>query len=201
MRSRHVLTLALWGQSDGYSYICQAAWFIGNIVLLCAGASFLFLLLRRIGAELDVPQRPLDWFAIAVVLGLWPSSTLAYYTFSNLAHTASFASVSLFLWLWWGARQSHSVARWAWCGAAAGLVFLCRWQDILVAAVPLGYELASVREAWQARSVAGWLGARLAFGAALLAVCIPQFVEWKVLYGSFLLSGGGGPPVKRWLTV
>jgi hypothetical protein len=93
-------------------------------------------------------------------------------------------ATAVFLWTWWRARQGTAVGAWLAAGAAAGLMFLCRWQDVLFLAVLAGDEAFRLA---RARPVLGaWLRSRLAFAGAFAVAIIPQLMEWKAIFGSYL---------------
>jgi hypothetical protein len=135
------IDLALGGVGDGYSKSCIETYFLGIIFWLCLGMILLFRLIAEIGCSLGISRRRSEWVAFAVALGLWPSTTLCYYTFSGMAHVDDFMACSLFLLTWWHAKDTNSNLRWTLCGISAGLLALIRWQSILFVAVPIVYEI------------------------------------------------------------
>jgi len=199
----HLLTLAIYGESDGYSFLCKAAYFTGNIFYLCAGLTFCFWFLRAAAQAAGAETRRADWSAWLVVLAIVPGTAVGYYSFSAMPHVVAFAACSAFLYAWWCARDSASVARWALVGLAAGMVTLCRWQAAIFLVIPLVYEagrlVRSPREFF-CGSWPRWLVGRVLAAGVLAAVLVPQFVQWKIIYGSyFTIPQGRGflkfPPV------
>jgi hypothetical protein len=166
------------GPADGYSGLALACFFLANVFYTALGLALLFLFYRDAGGA-----RP--GVALGVALALWPATTLAYYSFSPMSHATSFFATSLFLWSFWRARDCESVSRWLGFGAAAGLMFLVRWQDVVFGLVPLAFEVERLRRA-RPRFPAPVVRARLAFAAAFALAILPQLLEWKTIYGSFL---------------
>ena len=71
-----------------------------------------------------------------ITLGIWPSTTLCYYTFAPMAHVAEFMVSSAFWLAWWRAKDGDRRGRWMLVGLALGLLFLCRWQALLLGLGP-----------------------------------------------------------------
>ncbi len=174
----HAGDLLLGGAADGYSGLALACFFVANVFYTTLGLAFVYLFYRDAGGA---PPG----VALLVALALWPATTLGYYSFSPMSHASSFFATSLFLWSFWRAREGDSVPRWLGFGAASGLLFLARWQDILFGVVPLAFELDRLYRA-RPRFPLSVLKARLAFVAAFCVAILPQLVEWKTIYGSFV---------------
>ncbi|MGA8595369.1 MAG: hypothetical protein WB676_11560 [Bryobacteraceae bacterium] len=188
------IDLALGGVGDGYSKSCTRSYFLGIVFWLCLGMILLFHLIGEIGRSLGISQKRSDWGAFTIVLGLWPSTTLCYYTFSGMAHVADFMACSLFLLMWWHAKDTNSNLRWILCGVAAGLLALVRWQSVLFVSVPIVYEIVSVlnaRPSYKLESVRSWLRPRVLACSSIPIMLIPQFLEWKRIYGSYLVVPQG----------
>ena len=134
---------------------------------------------------------------------------------NSMSHGASMFAVTLFIYMWHQTRGDRSVKRWALLGAAAGLMSMVRWQNLLFVVFPaveeVGYLIARARGA--GASIAGpeqrtsrpdsgaepiigagggdasWMrvaAARyVAFAATFLIVFSPQLVFWKAVRGSW----------------
>jgi hypothetical protein len=176
----HLVAVASGDARDGYTRPEVAAFFGGVLVFLCLGLCFLYLFLRGLAGELEPSSLASRWAALAT-LAVWPSTTLLYYSFTLLSQVAAFMATSLFLYAWWRARRKETLRPWVWAGAAAGLMFLCRWQDVLFLVVMVGDELAEL-----GRAGGSWLRSRLAFAAAFGVVIVPQLLQWKAIFGRFL---------------
>jgi len=190
----HGLDLALGRAGDGHSGLALTCYHLANPVFLGLGLGFLFLFLRGLAAAWGLEQRRGDWLAFWSCLWLWPATTLAYLAFSPMTHVSAFMAASLFLWRWWAARDGDRPGAWLGAGLAAGLMIICRWQTALFLIVPLFDEVwglvVSRGAAWRERPGAWW-GARLLAAAGLLLVVTPQLLEWKAIYGGYLLVPQG----------
>ena len=124
-------------------------------------------------------------------LGLCGTSFLIWYlTVENsMVHGVSMFATTLFLFLWHRYRSQLTRARWAWLGAAAGLMATVRWQNAVFLALPVGDLL------WTAWASGGpGVGDRLRgcgrdvaiFAAAALLAFFPQLAFWKAVYGSWI---------------
>ena len=176
----HLVAVAGGHAGDGYSQPEITAFFAGVLVFLCVGLAFLYLFLRALAQELDPAARAGRWAALCT-LAVWPSTTLLYYSFTLLSQVAAFMATSFFFWAWWSARRGERLRPWLLAGAAAGLMFLCRWQDALFLGVMAGDEVFHLGHLdW------AWLRSRLAFLGAFAAATGPQLLEWKAIFGSYL---------------
>jgi len=153
---------------------------------LAAGVAFLVLrpgIVRRGGAEAG--NATLACFALA-----WATPAL-YYAIAepSMSHALSLFSNAVFLRVWLERENSFDARRMMGVGAAAALCALVRWQDAVVLAAPL-VELVSAAASprlppWSAARAGGLLLAT--FGAGM----IPQFVEWRAVYGAWLVLPQG----------
>ncbi len=170
----------------GYSITCIRAYYLGILTWLCVGLSALFLWLRGMGAVLGSPQPRLDLLAFGGALAVWPSTTLAYYTFSAMAHVAAFAATACFLLIWWRARDSVSVLSWVAVGAAGGVMVLCRWQEALLLLVPAVWDTGVVIRRHAHVSIGDLAKSRLIAVATFVVVFFPQMSVWHTVYGAWL---------------
>lgn len=180
----------LYGQADGYSDVSVLFWYIGIIVYLGLGLQFLVPIMRTFSRELlgAGHREPPDGVLVALILMLWCGTTLGYYSFSPMAHVAAFFSSSLMWLAWIRARGTERFMPWMQLGAAAGLMFVCRWQDVLLLLIPLSWELRRmVEQPALLRSALFW-GQRLSAIACFALVALVQFAQWHAVYG-------------RWITV
>ncbi len=180
----HVIARLRGGPQDGYSGTYIAAYFAGLIVFLIVGLLVSYRFLVQLAQEWGASVGRAQVVAFAVTLCLWPATTLAYYTFSPMAHVPAFMACALFLLLWWRARRTNNVARWSLAGAALGLLFLCRWQGLLFGIIPLMDEVWGLHNC--KISPNSWLGARAIALFSLLIATLPQLLQWKAIYGLWL---------------
>ena len=180
--------------ADGYASGAMTAFFLGNIVFVTIGLLCVFDLLNRVTAHtlptLSAGRRHAT--NLIVTLALLPATTLGYYTFSPMAHAAGFMSVALFAQAWLRARDTEKLGQWAAVGFFGGLMTLCRWQNLLVLLAPLIADaLAWSPENWRGSAMRSWLKRRFLFVAVALVCLVPQLVQWKVIFGRYLLIPQG----------
>lgn len=172
-------------QPDGYAapYVVLAVFTsaLAGLAIMLAG----YRIARRWVAPPDATLA-----AITILLG----SNLLYYTMreGSFAHALSGLAATLYVLAWLRLEERPTVARWALLGAAAGATALMYWIAALVLVLPVftfaRLALAALRAPAQAR--AAQMRALLLGGVAaavmLLVVLSPQFIAWKIIYGSFL---------------
>jgi hypothetical protein len=141
--------------------------------------------------------------AASAVLGSFLASSAAYYTLfePTMSHTLELFSTSLFLWalLCRPLRRRRDAV----ClGAIAGLMFLVRWQNVvLLSLLPLAFAVPRPREIRQRTIVENGIG--IALGFACLASL--QLWFWRSTSGSLVtVPQGAGfltPLQPHWLQV
>jgi hypothetical protein len=157
---------------DGYARLFQASTGFSGIVAAGLGAWFAY----RAAASL-VSRRAAIWATLAV----WLSSSALYYSVISptYSHAASMLAVSGFWLAFVRTRERHDVARYALLGGLAGIAALMRWQDAVLAAVPIADAFVH-RDSLSVRN--SFLRATTA-GAAAAAAFLPQSIVWQRLYG------------------
>lgn len=168
---------------DGYGRLSIALYYCGNIAATCLGLAFLFLFSTDVGSALGLSKERAAFVSGTVALVTWAGTTVGYYTLSPMPHVVTFFAMCLFLRLWWRTRRSASVRRWIPVGIAFGFLAICRWQAILYAVVPMGYDAWRLRTN---RTSRGALSSRVAAGFAALSVFSLQMLEWKAIYGHWI---------------
>jgi hypothetical protein len=144
-----------------------------------------------------VARRYYEARTAAVSLGVvWLSSTLYWYTVMepSMPHAAAAAVVSLFLLLWWRARESPSKARWIALGLAGGLCLSMQRYNVFYFLAPLataaGLLLARLK-AMDRKAVRRGVLIAFAVGAGVVLTALPMLV-YNFRYsreGSLLRSG------------
>ena len=175
----------VFGDADTLSTPVVLLYYIGLIFWACLGLVLFQRLILTMFAEQGPATPTARRIAAALTLALWPASTLCYYTFSPMAHVATFTASVIFLRTWWRAKDTPSKLAWLRCGAALGLLTLCRWQDVLFVAVPVVYDAGG----WLRRELAvdrAWLFSRAAAAAAFCVIIAPQLIQWRVIDGAWL---------------
>jgi hypothetical protein len=180
--------------ADGYGRYALLFYFFANITFTLAGLFLLVDLLILVFAREKMARRAVSVSVAATFFG----TSLLVYSFSPMAHAASFLCAAAFVSVWYRVRDSSSLPGWALVGFIGGLLAITRWQDSVFLAAPVIFDLFR----WRSRVpvLTRWLASR-ALGAAAFALCwIPQAMEWKSIYGRFLLVPQGAgfiqwPPV------
>jgi hypothetical protein len=181
------------GRSDGYGRWAERLFASANVVYLTLGLLVLHHWLSLLGRRWNAGQPSVRVWAAVAVVALLPSTALGYYAFTVMSHTAGFLSVAVFLLVWWNRRNSLEPGQWFRVGAAAGLMTICRWQNILFLIIVAIWELS---EPGRLKKKAGWIS--LAAGAAACVVLlVPQFLEWRAIYGTWL-TVPQGPRFLAW---
>jgi hypothetical protein len=168
---------------DGYSNAYQRAVGLGTLAYGAAGLALIFRMLSEYYART---------LAALATIALTAGSFLVWYlTVDNsMVHGVSMFATTLFLYAWHGIGPAPSSRQWIGLGAAAGLMALMRWQNVLFAVVPLALSTwALVRQPRTGdRSTGGPLQAVRGLGLAAAAAgltFVPQLVFWKVARGGW----------------
>jgi hypothetical protein len=177
---------------SGYSTYSMHAWFFGVLFYTGCGLMLTLALLRDVARSIGLRGEVSDPACVLATLLLWPATTLGYYSLSPVPHAVSFFIVSACMWAWWQAKATDSWARWLRFGLAAGLMFLCRWQDALILLLPIGWELNRwLREGPTCFSPAYWRS-RLGAAALMLVLMALQTLQWHQVYGHWVTIPQGG---------
>ena len=157
-----------------------------------AGVFLLFLFLRKYFSVFP------SFFSIFSVL---LASPLFYYLRNNpfLSHVPSFFSVSLLLYLLSRVEKNHSWFLWILIGSACGLCFLIRWQNGLLLLLPLLWIYLDLikKKMVPRREILNSTFKILLIAFFFILVTLPQFLVFKLLYGTYLTV----PQGKRFVTL
>lgn len=181
----HVLTLlaAAAGAAvkpDGYGGLYYLAIVLSSFAFGIAGLILAFRL-----ASIVTPPREALWSALTIG---W-ATPVAYYLYLSASYghpLTMFTSAAFFLY-WWRTRHSDRPGTWFRWGLLAGILFLVRWNDVVLAAPAFaveGVRLLARRGARPGRpgpwSLLPCAGAAL---AGLLLVAAPQLAVWQYFHG------------------
>jgi hypothetical protein len=142
------------------------------------------------------------WLAAAATIAVTCGSFVIWYLVvdNSMSHAVSMFAVTLFIYYWHQTRGDTSVRRWALLGAAAGLMSLVRWQNVLFVVFPAAEALGhlvprlSHRGGGRIEDMAGGppaVAAYAAFAAGWILVFSPQLYFWKVVRGGWLAMPAG----------
>lgn len=180
---------------NGFANPYQRAAGLGTLVYGFVGLVLVFRLARRYFS---------DRLALASTLTMTAGSFVVWYLVrdASMVHGVSLFATTLFLYVWHEGRSDWRDRRgrrgWAGLGAAAGLMTLVRWQNLLFVLVVVPEVLASYRDALRERGPRGLAEPLLRHGlAAVLAVLVflPQLWLWNVTRGGWLDAPSGGHAV------
>lgn len=161
--------------ANGISYIYQAMVCIGTI--LYAGAGFLL--------SFRVTQRFTSRRIAALsVLVFWWASQAIYYVVAepSMSHGLTIFTQALFLYVWYPPDPNRSSTDWALLAGSVGIAALVRWQEGIVAAIPVAELLY-----WTYRRKLTYtetIRHLLVYGFIILIVFSPQMLMWNAVYGS-----------------
>jgi hypothetical protein len=173
--------------ADGYSYFAILGYCLANVILTCIGLTALFTFLHDTAGLWGVSGPRSAVYALFVTGAIFCGTSVGYYAFSQMSHASTFCCGSLFLACWWKVREGTDVRGWAVLGLIGGVLSICRWQDVFYLGAPLLFDLLD----GGLRGVLPRLRSRAIY-AGVIALCwIPQFLEWKYMYGRFFLIPQG----------
>ncbi len=105
---------------------------------------------------------------------------------NSMSHAASMFAVTLFIYVWYRNRGLDPTPRRAAAlGAAAGLMAMVRWQNVLFMVLPLLEEAVVWRREGASRFRRG-LPAYGTFLAVFVVASFPQMAFWKTVSGSWI---------------
>jgi hypothetical protein len=187
---------------DGYGLLYEGSFALTGVLAGVAGAACAYAALRRI-----LPAGP----AGVGVAGIWLGGSLLYYTLASPVYAHAFSALGVAVWLLlWSRLRPTAVGQWLVLGLAGGLMATMRWQEALIAPLPLLWW--AIDRWWPARSsspvttpqrtkAAGGpfdqppmpeptsapaqplLAAPLLYGLGLVLGFSPQLVAWTILFG------------------
>ncbi len=135
------------------------------------------------------------------VFSILLASPLFYYLRNNpfLSHVPSFFSVSLFLYLLSRTDKNRGWFLWVLIGGACGLSFLVRWQNGLLLFIPVLWIYLNLikKEMIPRREILNSTFNLFLLVVSFVAVALPQFLVFKLLYGSFFTV----PQGKKFVTL
>ena len=99
--------------ANGYEGAAIFFYFLGNVLFTVIGMWCLSRFLQAFGLPL--------WQSAFLPLAIWFSTSLGYYTFTPMAHAATFLLSAAFLLIWWRNRESERVRDWVALGLCGGI--------------------------------------------------------------------------------
>jgi hypothetical protein len=150
---------------------------------LAFGAAGLLLAYRFIA--LAAPRREALW---AVLTMAW-ASPLVYYLYlaPSYSHALTVFTSGAFFLYWWRTRHADRAAIWFRWGLLAGVLFLVRWNDVVLAIPVFAVETSRLLKGDGTRrtgaSVRLLLACVSAAGLGFILTASPQFGAWQYFHG------------------
>lgn len=176
-------SIALTGGLSGFSNRSLSALVVGSRAYALGALVLTYFALRR----LTRASSGIAWIAI---LTLFLSGASWYYFSYQPLMSHSIASFTIALVLFaWSRKQVNKWAYWLICGCAVGLAALVRWQNVIIAILPLATFLELTRRQTEPPTRLVFLAVGFVIGCML--VFLPQSLVWKVIYGTYFLIPQG----------
>jgi hypothetical protein len=175
-----VMRAAAPAAATGYGGAYYVAIALSSLLFGVAGVVLAYRLARIVA-----PERESFWAALALV---W-AAPLVYYLYlaPDYSHALTAFTAGWFFLAWWNTRHADRVVVWFAWGGLAGVLFLARWNDVVLALPVFALEAAGLlRRRWP-RGGAGAMGRLLvcktAAAAGFLLFAAPQLGAWQVFHG------------------
>lgn len=169
---------------DGYSYLYQGLTLLGSVVYGFLGMVLGYRTARRLYESRS---------ALLGTVSVWLASNVLYYMIAepSMAHANAMFVVAAFVALWQRTLPDRTLLQWVALGLIGALMLMVRLVDgayLLIPALEALVTLIRHVAARDFRSAGRQLGRNVAFLAALLVGYVPQFVTWRVMYGTFTIG-------------
>lgn len=172
--------------ADGYSRFAMLGYCLANVALTGLGLIALFAFLHQTAGLWGVREPLAAAGALSIAFSAFFGTSVGYYAFAQMSHAATFWGASLFLAWWWKVRDTNGIRDWMVLGLLAGVLSISRWQDVFYLGGPLLFDLMGGLGGIRSR-----LRSRIVY-LAVAALCWgPQLLEWKYIYGRYLLIPQG----------
>ena len=159
--------------ADGYGPLYMGFVYVGNSLYAVLGVVLTALFLKPF-------FRPAAVGLACVAIMLASQLTYYFWSFTAMSHNTSFAMAALFFLLWRRKGVHPATA------LAAALMFLARWQNLLLLAPLVISSAADLVGAFKGEgpAPAAWVKRHTLFALVFLAGVSPQLAAWWILYGS-----------------
>jgi hypothetical protein len=165
---------------DGYGGLEYVAIALSTLAFGVAG-----LLLAYHLARVAAPEHEAWWSVLALT---WAAPLVYYLYFApDYSHALSVLSSGAFFLAWWRDRHADRPSAWFRWGALAGLLFLVRWSDVVLALPAFALEAAGLLRrnaaAGPGRAAGRLAACTLAAAAGALLLASPQLAAWQYFHG------------------
>lgn len=165
---------------DGYGGLYYLAIILSSFAFGIAGLILAFRI-----ASIATPPREALWAVLTIG---WATPVVYYlYLSASYGHPLTMFTSAAFLLYWWRTRHTDRPGTWFRWGLLAGVLFLVRWNDVVLAAPAFGIEVVRLLTRRGTRTGPSGVWQLLACtGAALtgfLLVAAPQLAVWQYFHG------------------
>ena len=168
--------------ADGFSFPYQYSAAFGTLVYVLIGLGLCVKMMKFYF------NKEITFLA---VVGVFLASSLVYYTLieASMAHGASFFVIALLFYRCLFYRDESSAGYWFSIGILGGLAFLMRYQDLAFLIIPgffAFFYFINLLKKMDYKAILVFFRNLLFCLFAITIAAAPQFLFWKILYGSFL---------------
>jgi hypothetical protein len=165
---------------DGYGGLYYLAIVLSSFAFGIAGLILAFRL-----AVLVTPPREAMWAVLTIG---WATSVVYYlYLSASYGHALSMFTSAAFFLYWWRTRHADRAGTWFRWGLLAGVLFLVRWNDVVLALPVFAVEVSRLLVGDGTRntgtSIRRLLGCVAAAGLGFILAAAPQFCAWQYFHG------------------
>jgi hypothetical protein len=165
--------------ADGYGGAYYVAIALASLLWGIAGVVLAYRLARIVA-----PERESFWAALALV---W-AAPLVYYLFlaPDYSHALTAFTAGWFYLAWWNTRHADRAVVWFAWGGLAGVLFLARWNDVVLALPVFALEAVGLLRRWRPEGAAAFArlaGCVTAAAGGMLLFAAPQLYAWQVFHG------------------
>jgi hypothetical protein len=167
-------------RADGYGGLYYLAIALSSLVFGAAG-----LLIAYRFTALAAPHREALWSVLTMA---WASPLLYYlYLAPSYSHALTVFTSGAFFLVWWRTRHADRAATWFRWGLLAGVLFLVRWNDVVLAIPVFAVEASRLLRGDGTRrtgaSVRRLLACVSTAGLGFILTASPQFCAWQYFHG------------------
>jgi len=179
---------------DGYSWPYEIFISIGNVIYGILGLWLSYKILIRF---FDEKKSLLSIITIAL------STALIYYLtiHTSVVHMPAFFMATLFFYVWFNTRQKRNLLQWILLGIIASLMVMVRQTSAVFLIVLMFESFEKYYTSFKEKSIKIFkdtLLKNLVFAISFIVAFIPQFIVWKILFGSYITYSYGVSHVNFW---
>jgi hypothetical protein len=176
----HIKQMLNHSVTDGYAEIYFRAVATATLIFSYATLLMIYNFLRKV-------VKPK--VALVSTIVTFICTTLFYYTYHDpgLTHTYSAFFVTLFITYYLSHRERANAREHILLGLIIGFMTLVRWQDAFFMVIFL-YDLPPLSSRWSIKEISRYIRLKALMALVALIAFSPQFLFWKIVFGSFFTS-------------